>query len=105
MPNWCSTAYVIEGNVKEVKSLYELMKGLQERAGYEAVLSSSDEVIILSEHYFQGCFLRRNDYMVCHCSRLISWYDGKPKGGTFYTCRKATAGGLQVSNLDSHSSG
>lgn len=31
MPNWCSTAYVIEGNVKEVKSLYELMKGLQER--------------------------------------------------------------------------
>lgn len=75
------------------------------KAGYEAVLSSSDEVIILSEHYFQGCFLRRNDYMVCHCSRLISWYDGKPKGGTFYTCRKATAGGLQVSNLYSHSSG
>ena len=31
MPNWCSTAYVIEGNAKEVKSLYELMKGLQER--------------------------------------------------------------------------
>ena len=31
MPNWCSTAYVIEGDAKEVKSLYELMKGLQER--------------------------------------------------------------------------
>ncbi len=31
MPNWCSTAYVIEGDAKEVKSLYELMKRLQER--------------------------------------------------------------------------
>lgn len=31
MPNWCSTAYVIEGNAKEVKELYELMKDLQER--------------------------------------------------------------------------
>ena len=31
MPNWCSTAYAIEGDAKEVKSLYDLMKGLQER--------------------------------------------------------------------------
>ena len=31
MPNWCSTAYVIEGNAKEVEKLYKLMKGLQER--------------------------------------------------------------------------
>lgn len=31
MPNWCSTAYVIEGDVQEVKNLYELMKGLEER--------------------------------------------------------------------------
>ena len=31
MPNWCSTAYAIEGDAKEIKSLYKLMKGLQER--------------------------------------------------------------------------
>ncbi len=31
MPNWCSTAYAIEGDAKEVNELYELMKGLQER--------------------------------------------------------------------------
>ena len=29
MPNWCSTAYVIDGDAKEVKQLYELMKGLE----------------------------------------------------------------------------
>ena len=31
MPNWCSTAYAIDGDAKEVKQLYELMKGLEER--------------------------------------------------------------------------
>lgn len=31
MANWCSTAYVIDGDTKEVKNLYELMKGLQEQ--------------------------------------------------------------------------
>ena len=31
MPNWCSTAYAIEGNAKELKKLYDLMNGLQER--------------------------------------------------------------------------
>lgn len=31
MPNWCSTAYVIEGNAKEMEVLYKLMKRLQER--------------------------------------------------------------------------
>ena len=31
MPNWCSTAYAIDGDAKEVKQLYELMKSLEER--------------------------------------------------------------------------
>lgn len=31
MPNWCSTAYVVEGDAKEIKSLYGLMKRLQDR--------------------------------------------------------------------------
>ena len=29
MPNWCSTAYVVEGDAKEIKSLYDLMQNLQ----------------------------------------------------------------------------
>lgn len=31
MPNWCYTAYAIEGDAEEVKSLYETMKGLENR--------------------------------------------------------------------------
>ena len=29
MPNWCCTTYAIEGDAKEVRSLYETMKELQ----------------------------------------------------------------------------
>ena len=52
------------------------------KARYDTILRNSDDVIILSEHYYHGCLLRRNDYMVFHSSSLIAWYDGKPKGGT-----------------------
>lgn len=69
------------------------------KARYDTILRNSDDVIILSEHYYHGCLLRRNDYMVFHSSSLIAWYDGKPKGGTFYTYRKAIANGLKVLNL------
>ena len=31
MPNWCSASYVIKGDAKEVKNLYELMMELQKR--------------------------------------------------------------------------
>lgn len=31
MPNWCNTAYAIDGDAKQVKQLYELMKGLEEQ--------------------------------------------------------------------------
>ena len=35
MPNWCSSAYVIEGDAKEIKSLYELMKRLEDIGKYK----------------------------------------------------------------------
>lgn len=31
MPNWCSTSYVVTGDKKEVRDLYEKMKSLEER--------------------------------------------------------------------------
>ena len=31
MQNWCSASYAIEGDAEEVKSLYKLMKRLQEQ--------------------------------------------------------------------------
>lgn len=69
------------------------------RLKYEAILSQVDEVIVLSEQYYNGCLLRRNDYMTNHSSRLIAYYDGQPKGGTYYTYHRAVRQGLDVVNL------
>lgn len=66
---------------------------------YERILNEVDETIIVSEHYHQQCFLRRNDYMVQRSSRLITLYDGKYKGGTFYTYKKAKSIGMEIINI------
>lgn len=69
------------------------------KSRHDDILRNANDTVILSEHYYQGCRLRRNDYMVVRSSRLIAWYNGNPKGGTFYTCRIAKANGLTVINL------
>ena len=66
---------------------------------YETILKKVDDVIIVSDHYHQRCFLQRNDYMVQRRSRLIAFYDGKFRGGTFYTYRKAKFMGLEIINI------
>lgn len=69
------------------------------RAKYNAILRIVDDVVVLSERYYNGCLLKRNDYMVNHSSRLIAYHDGTDKGGTFYTVKKAGQNGLEVVNL------
>lgn len=73
--------------------------GKEEQAKYDAILRIVDDVVVLSERYFNGCLLRRNDYMVNRSSRLIAYFDGNPKGGTFYTVREAKRQGLDIVNL------
>lgn len=62
-------------------------------------LEKVDDVIVLSEHYYNGCFLKRNDFMLNHVAALLAYFDGKPKGGTFYTVRNAKRLSLQICNL------
>ena len=56
----------------------------REQDRYWDILDKADDAILLSKHYFNGCLLRRNDYMLSHSCGLIAFFDGKPKGGTFY---------------------
>lgn len=70
-----------------------------EQKRYQYALQNADEVIMLREKYSNGCLLRRNDYMLAHASGLIAYYDGKPKGGTFYTIRKASESSMPIINL------
>lgn len=70
-----------------------------EQSRHRWVVSRADEIVVLSEHYFNGCFLRRNDYMLNRSSAVIAYFNGQPRGGTFYTIRKASANGLNIVNL------
>lgn len=70
-----------------------------EKERYQNIISRADQVIVLSEHYFHGCLLRRNDFMLEHSCGVIAFYDGKSYGGTFYTSREAVRKGLDIVNL------
>ena len=70
-----------------------------DRRRYERLLEVADEVIVLSESYYPRCFLERDEFMVINSSRLIAYYDGREKGGTFYTICKAMAQNIPILNV------
>ncbi len=57
-----------------------------DKARYAAILQKADENILLSENYFRGCMLVRNQYMVDHADVLIA-YHNQEKGGAAYTVK------------------
>lgn len=70
------------------------------RERYQKVLEACDEVIVLSEEYFQGCYQKRNIYMVENSDYVLTWYDGK-SGGTRNTIDYAAKIGREIINVNS----
>ena len=66
---------------------------------YENLVASADEVLILSERYYTRCFLDRDEFMVENASLLIAFYDGREKGETYYTFKKANHLCIPVVNV------
>lgn len=56
---------------------------------FQRLLANCDIVVVHSEEYSPGCFLKRNRIMVQLSSRVIAVYDGREKGGTLATMRCA----------------
>ena len=73
--------------------------GFYDRKRYDRLLEVADEVIMLSDRYYPRCFLDRDEFMVNNASSLIAYYDGREKGGTFYTIRKAMAQNIPIVNV------
>ena len=69
------------------------------KARYHNILAKADRVVMLNENYADGCFLRRNDYMLSCSANLIAYFDGIPKGGTYYTFKRAWKRGMPIVNL------
>lgn len=66
---------------------------------YDKLLKAADEVIVLSQGYFPMCFLERDEFMVNNASLLIAFYDGRERGGTFYTIKRAKERGVPIVNV------
>jgi len=71
----------------------------QDKQRYSAILDAADKADYLSESYYEGCFLRRNDYMLENSSGLIAHFDGSQKSGTGYTVRRSQRAGKKVINI------
>ena len=69
-----------------------------QKKAYADLLSQSDEVLFLSDQYYDGCMLMRNRYMVVHSSACICYLKDR-KGGTWYTVTYAWKNGLDIQNL------
>ncbi len=65
---------------------------------YNNVLSCADETVILAEKYHNGCYQKRNIYMVDNSDYVITWFDGR-SGGTENTIRYARKIGRQIFNI------
>ena len=66
---------------------------------YRRLLELADKVIVLSDCYYPRCFLDRDEFMVENASYLIAYYDGRGKGGTYYTVKKARARSIPIINV------
>jgi uncharacterized phage-like protein YoqJ len=55
---------------------------------YENVLINCDDVVVLAEHYYNGCMFVRDRYMVDNSEYLIVYMRQKA-GGTLYTLNYA----------------
>lgn len=64
---------------------------------YERVLMAADEVVVLSDCYYPGCYAVRNNFLVDHAALVVAWYDGSA-GGTRQTVLRARKQGLEVYN-------
>lgn len=65
---------------------------------YNHIKKQADEVICLSDHYYNGCMHDRNKYLVDHSSACIC-YLTQLDGGTAHTVKYAKSKGLSVYNL------
>ena len=71
----------------------------QNRVLHETIRAQADQVITLSPHYYRGCMMVRNRFMVDHADFCVAYYRDRGTGGTLSTIRMAMHRGLPVLNL------
>lgn len=70
----------------------------KDKSVYYDILSKADEVITLSNVYYNGCMQARNRYLIKNSGYCICFLT-QTTGGTVYTVKKAKENGLKVINI------
>lgn len=71
----------------------------KERELYNQCLSKADYLAIEEREYFKNCMLIRDDFLIDNSSLVIAYFDGRKKGGTAYTVKKAEKKQMKIINL------
>ena len=71
------------------------------KSRYDEVISKADSVVLVSDEYHQGCYAKRNKFMVDNSDFVITWFDGKP-GGTANTLKYAKEKGKRIININEY---
>ena len=66
---------------------------------YEKILHHADSFVYVSDHYYNGVYLRRNDRLLNGSDVCIAYLTHTEKGGSAYTCARAVSMGLEFVNL------
>ena len=74
-------------------------KGQADKRRYDTILAQADEVVTLQDGYTEGCFLRRNDYLLENSAFLMVYYDSVAVGGTFYILKRAVEQKKKFANV------
>ena len=69
---------------------------LKDKTEYDRMINSADFVVKEGSCYFEGCMLKRNDFLVENASLLFAYYRDTVRGGTRYTVNRAAELGLPV---------
>ncbi len=67
---------------------------------YNSLLARADSVNLISERYTPECMLKRNRYMVDKSELVIAVFNGKEKGGTWYTINYAKSKNKTIELID-----
>ncbi len=67
-------------------------------AQYDAVIEAADERVVVGEND-KMAYMRRNDFLVDNAAVIVAWWDGRSRGGTAYTVKRARKQRLEVVNL------
>lgn len=71
---------------------------LDEQLEYNKLLGLCDDVYLVSEDFFKGCYQKRNRFMVDNSGFIIAFCNAE-KGGTYQTLKYASEKGLITLNI------